>query len=77
MYMKPVRKKSQSLPNQPRVHKVSFMLNEEECNAVERYLQKYNIQNKSRWYRETILSHVLRTLEEDYPTLFKETEMRR
>ena len=26
---------------------------------------------------ETILSHILKTLEEDYPTLFKETEMRR
>lgn len=75
--MKPVRKKSQALPKQPRVHKVAFMLNDEECKAVERYLQKYKIQNKSRWYRETILSHVLRTLEEDYPTLFKETEMRR
>lgn len=75
--MRPVRKKSQALPNQPRVHKVAFMLNDEEYKAVERYLQKYKIQNKSRWYRETILSHVLRTLEEDYPTLFKEIEMRR
>ncbi len=75
--MKPVRKKSPVLPKQPRVHKVAFMLNDEECKAVERYLQKYKIQNKSRWYRETILSHVLRTLDEDYPTLFKEIEMRR
>ena len=75
--MKPVRKKSQALPNQPRVHKVAFMLNDDEHKAVERYLQKYKIQNKSRWYRETILTHILRTLEEDYPTLFKETEMRR
>lgn len=75
--MKPVRKKSQTQPNQPRVHKVAFMLNDDEYRMVERYLQKYKIQNKSRWYRETILTHVLRTLEEDYPTLFKETEMRR
>ncbi|GGJ92883.1 hypothetical protein GCM10007084_15700 [Parabacteroides faecis] len=53
------------------------MLNEEEQKAVDRYLARYNIENKSRWYRETILSHILKTLEEDYPTLFKETEMRR
>jgi hypothetical protein len=53
------------------------MLNNEEYKTVERYLAKYKIANKSRWYRETILSHILKTLEEDYPTLFKETEMRR
>ena len=53
------------------------MLTEEEQKAVDRYLAKYKIMNKSRWYRETILSHILKTLEEDYPTLFAENEMRR
>ncbi len=71
------RKNSQAQPNRPRVNKVSFLLNDDEQNAINRYLARYNIQNKSRWYRETILSHVLRVLDEDYPTLFKETEMRR
>lgn len=71
------RKYSAAQPNRPRVHKVTFMLNDEEQKAVDRYLARYNIENKSRWYRETILSHILKTLEEDYPTLFKETEMRR
>jgi hypothetical protein len=75
--MKPTRKPSQNKPIQARVHKVSFMLNDDEYKAVERYLTKYKIENKSRWYRETVLSHILRTLEENYPTLFKETEMRR
>lgn len=71
------RKYASSYPDHPRVHKVTFMLNDEEYKTVERYLSKYKIINKSRWYRETILSHILKTLEEDYPTLFKETEMRR
>ncbi|MDO4755837.1 MAG: hypothetical protein Q4A54_05805 [Parabacteroides sp.] len=75
--MKQTRKYSSSYPDHPRVHKVTFMLNNEELKTVERYLAKYKIANKSRWYRETILSHILKTLEEDYPTLFKETEMRR
>ena len=44
---------------------------------MKRYLAKYKIVNKSRWYRETILAHVLKVLEEDYPTLFNENEMRR
>ena len=53
------------------------MLNEEEHRAVTRYLSKYKIQNKSRWYRETIITHILKNLDEDYPTLFTENEMRR
>ncbi|MDR2969355.1 MAG: hypothetical protein LBV32_07095 [Tannerellaceae bacterium] len=65
-------------PVSPRIHKVTFLLNDEEQKAVAYYLRKYKIANKSRWYRETILSHVLKVLvEEDYPTLFKESEMRR
>lgn len=71
------RKNSQAQPNRPRVNRVTFMLNDDEQKAINRYLARYNIRNKSRWYRETILSHVLKILEEDYPTLFKETEMRR
>lgn len=71
------RKYSSPLPNHPRVHKVTFMLNDDEHKAVERYLARYKIINKSRWYRETILFHILKTLEEDYPTLFNENEMRR
>ncbi|MDR1880315.1 MAG: hypothetical protein LBQ78_05230 [Tannerellaceae bacterium] len=62
---------------QPRVHKVTFMLNEEEHKAVAYYLSKYNISNKSHWLRETILTHILKTLDKDYPTLFNEHEMRR
>jgi hypothetical protein len=75
--MKKIRKNSSALLNQPRAHKVSFMLNDEERKTIERYLDKYKIVNKSRWYRETILIHILKTLEEDYPTLFNEHEMRR
>lgn len=75
--MKRDKKYSPSRRNCPRKFKVVFMLNEEENRAIERYLKKYRISNKSRWFRETILSHILRTLEEDYPTLFNENEMRR
>ena len=75
--MREERKYSSAHPNHPRVHKVTFMLNDEEHKAVKRYLSRYKIENKSRWYRETILSHILKTLEEDYPTLFNENEMRR
>jgi hypothetical protein len=60
-----------------REHRVAFMLNDMEYNAIERHLRKYKIVNKSNWYRRTILSHIWRVMEEDYPTLFNENEMRR
>ncbi|MCD7930712.1 MAG: hypothetical protein LUE98_07370 [Tannerellaceae bacterium] len=71
------KKYSKPQEGQQRSHKVTFMLNDDEYKTIERYLERYKISNKSRWYRETVLSHILKTLEEDYPTLFKETEMRR
>lgn len=57
--------------------RISFTLNEKEYNAVSRYLDKYKISNRNRWFRETILLHVLQKLEENHPTLFNENEMRR
>lgn len=60
-----------------REHRVSFMLNNDELQAVERHLLKYKITNRSNWYRTTILTHVLKVMEEDYPTLFNEHDMRR
>ncbi|MDR0393868.1 MAG: hypothetical protein LBH77_01795 [Tannerella sp.] len=60
-----------------REHRVVFVLNDVEYNAIERHLRKYKITNKSHWYRSTILAHVWKVMEEDYPTLFNENEMRR
>ena len=60
-----------------RNQKVTFMLNEDEHKLISSYLSKYNISNRSRWYREVVISHVLKMMEVDYPTLFSENEMRR
>ena len=46
-------------------------------NAAAAYLEKYKITNKSRWLRETILMFIHKNMEEDYPTLFGEHDMRR
>lgn len=56
---------------------VTFSLNEKEYALIEAYIRKYRIENRSRWFRETIISFVLKNLEQDYPTLFDENEMRR
>lgn len=56
---------------------IHFSLNEKEYAVICSYIKKYNIENRSRWFRETIISHILKNLEQDYPTLFGENEMRR
>lgn len=56
---------------------ITCSLSEEEMQIVERYLDKYKIENKSRWMRETVLQFVYKNMQEDYPTLFGEHDMRR
>jgi sRNA-binding regulator protein Hfq len=74
-----MKKQQKTIPpaKSARVHRVSFLMNGEEYQAVERHLSKYRITNKSNWYRSIILSHVIKMMEKDYPTLFNENEMRR
>lgn len=60
-----------------RAKQMNLSLSEEEYNLLCLYIKKYNITNKSRWLRETVMAHVLKNLELDYPTLFGENEMRR
>ena len=57
--------------------RMSILLSEDEQQIVDRYLEKYKITNKSRWLRETILMFIHKNMEEDYPTLFGEHDMRR
>lgn len=61
-----------------RGHRMVCLLSEDEAAIVERYLMKYKISNKGRWMRETLLAFVYHnSVEEDYPTLFNEHDMRR
>ncbi|MDH6355758.1 hypothetical protein M2132_002104 [Dysgonomonas sp. PH5-45] len=71
--MKPNKKGNQL----PRTKQANFSLNDEEYNLICSYIKKYKITNKSRWMRETIIKHVLKSLDQDHPTLFGENEMRR
>ena len=61
-----------------RSQRMVCLMSEEEVRIVDNYLKKYKITNKGRWMRETLLSFIRRNMvEEDYPTLFNEHEMRR
>ena len=60
-----------------REQRMVCLMSEEEHRLVDRYLERYKITNKSRWLRETILMFIHKNMEEDYPTLFGEHDMRR
>ncbi|HZK69278.1 MAG TPA: hypothetical protein VFC36_06760 [Paludibacter sp.] len=56
--------------NSLRTHRQIFTLNDEENKALERYIAKYKVQNKSKFIRETLMVSIIRRFEEDHPTLF-------
>jgi hypothetical protein len=56
--------------NTLRTHRQIFTLNDEENKALNRYISKYKIQNKSKFIRETVMIAIIKKFEEDHPTLF-------
>ena len=66
-------KKEHSVRNE----RYSFLINSEEKQMIENYLRKYRIRNRSRWMRETLITFIIKNLDQDYPTLFNEQEVRR
>ena len=63
--------------NPVRNERYSFLVNSDEKQTIENYLRKYKIRNRSRWMRETLITFIIKNLDQDYPTLFNEQEMRR
>lgn len=64
-------------PNTTRKKRIVAFVSDEEDRLIENYLKKYKIKNKSNWMRETLLAFIYKNLDEDYPTLFNEHDMRR
>jgi len=53
-----------------RKHKQVLSFNDKEMEVVSFFCKKYKIVSKSRFFRETIISAILRKMEDDHPTLF-------
>ena len=60
-----------------RQQRIVCLMSDDEMKIVDRYLERYKITNKSRWFRETVLGFIHKNMEDDYPTLFGEHDMRR
>ena len=57
--------------------RLTCLVSDDEMRIIDNYLTKYKIANKSHWMRQTLLASIHKGLEEDYPTLFNEHDMRR
>ncbi len=57
--------------------RIVCLVSDEESRIIDEYLKKHKIANKSNWMRETLLAFIYKNIDEDYPTLFNELEMRR
>lgn len=62
--------------NMNRTHRLHIALNEKEYKVLNRFFEEYNISNKSKLIRETLMAAIFKKFEEDAPTLFSEKEMR-
>lgn len=71
----------QKTPNKQKTlrnRRITIWLNEEEAKALERHLSRLNNNKKqSEHVREILMRYIWAQLEENYPTLFPENEMRR
>jgi hypothetical protein len=65
-----VKRKHPKEEDLKRVNRQSLMFNNREMQAIEKYCKKYKVDNKSKMYREAIISSILRTFNDDYPTLW-------
>jgi metal-responsive CopG/Arc/MetJ family transcriptional regulator len=60
-----------------RNRRISIWLNDEEFKALDRYLSRAEPRKRAEHVREILMRHIWTQLEENYPTLFPESEMRR
>ena len=58
------------IPSSIRKHRKAIAFNDNEMSVIQHFLKKYKIQNESKFFREAIISAILKKTEEDHPTLF-------
>jgi len=54
----------------PRTNKVTILLNDAEQRALDRYCDRYRVNNRSKLIRETLVRAILKQMDQDNPTLF-------
>lgn len=54
----------------PRENRISILLNASEMRALNKFCERYGVNNRSRLIRETLMRAILKKIENDQPTLF-------
>ena len=57
-----------------RKNRLSLLLNNREMKAIGVYCSRYRVKNKSEFMRATIMKAIIKRFDEEYPTLWEESE---
>jgi hypothetical protein len=53
-----------------RVHRKTIAFNSEEQKLIDEYCRRYGVKNRTKLFREAIITAMLQKMVQDYPTLF-------
>lgn len=53
-----------------RENKITILLNDSEMRVLNRFCERYGVQNRSRLIREALMKAILKKMDNDQPTLF-------
>jgi Mor family transcriptional regulator len=53
-----------------REHRKTLLFNNAEMEAIHSFCKKYKITNQAKFFREAIITTILKKTEEDHPKLF-------
>ncbi|MDR1021726.1 MAG: hypothetical protein LBL94_00375 [Prevotellaceae bacterium] len=68
---KEATKRSQSeKERRRRIHSKTIVFNSDEQKMIEYFCKRYSIKNRSKLFREAIITVMLQKMEQDHPTLF-------
>lgn len=53
-----------------RTFRKTILFNEKERSVIDQYCMKYSIRNRSAFFRDVIIAHILKQIDDNYPKLF-------
>lgn len=53
-----------------RIHRKTIVFNSDEQKLIDNFCRRYSIKNRTKLFREAIITVILQKLEQDHPTLF-------
>ncbi|MDR0567180.1 MAG: hypothetical protein LBG47_09145 [Prevotellaceae bacterium] len=53
-----------------RIHRKTIVFNSDEQKLIDNFCKRYSIKNRTKLFREAIITVILQKLEQDHPTLF-------